>query len=200
MDTERKEGQKWVTVASPGYLGSRRDATHELWDKEYGEGSWRIGWELADGTSLTYPELFRLYVDSYAQYFREHLKEAVFLAENFSYAWDETDISRAEVFDPYALWGKPGNSNQFHHVALNVAIEQVLEMPFVGRMPIQVRGGKPGTPTQDWSEGWWWHPGRIPCLRPELIPQGFEPERKWWDNGTIEDLYQKAKVLQVRLD
>lgn len=40
-------------------------------------------------------------------------------------------------------------------------------------------------------------PGRIPAAYPEMIPN-IVLENSWWQPGSIEELYQKAKVLQIR--
>lgn len=186
----------FVTVEHPGYAGKRKDDQIALWNQEYGEGNWRLVWELADGEVLDYEGVFwKVYVPGYVRYFLDHPDEALFLTANFSYAYDKEQIDRDAAFDPYALYDKPGHPNQFHNVALNIALEYFLGLPFKGTRPIQVREGKPGTPNHLQPEGYLWSPGRIATVRPELIPEGIEG---WWNKGTIEDLYQSAKVLQVR--
>jgi len=184
-----------VNAGRPGYLGKNKDHQIALWNEEFGLGNWRLVWILRSGQILNFRQIFEQYVWSYAKYFAGHPKEAEFLITNFSFAYDKELISRAEAFDPYALYNKPGRPNQFHHVALNMALEKVLRLPFAGLKPIQVREGKPGSDQNLWPEGWRWSPGRIPAANAELIPEDNLPS--WWQKGSIEHLYQSAKASLI---
>jgi hypothetical protein len=189
--------KSWLTVAHPGYFGKNRDLQIEKWNRQYGEENWRLAWELKDGQVLNFERFFwQVYVASYTQYFLHHPDELSFITENYSYTYDKDLVSRADAFDPYTLYGKPGESNQFHHVALNIALEWFLETPFKGSKPLQVRQGKPGTTESSWPKGWRWSPGLIPAVRADLIPS--LSMTGWWQEGTMEHFYQSAKVLQVR--
>ena len=192
----------WITVERPGYQGKRKDEDFARWNREFGEGSWRIAWELKNRQTLDYEGVFyKIYVPGYVKYFLNHPNEARFLADNYAYSYDKNFISREQAFDPYALYNKPGIVNQFHNVALNIALEWYIGIPFLGNRPIQVREGRKDTPKSEWPEGWYWSPGRISAVRPDLIPDDTRPENDekiWWGKGTIEDLYQTAKVLQVK--
>jgi hypothetical protein len=196
MDKEKKEKQGWITIGRPGYLGKNKDEQIAKWNSEYGEGNWRLAWQLASGVVLNYEQIFRHYVESYGDYFEHHLDEALYLTSCFSYAYDKDLISKEEAFDPFFLYNKPGRPNQFHNVALNFALEYLHGLEFKGREPIQVCEGKPGTDPNTWPAGWRWSPGRIPAVHPELIPK--DSLSSWWQPGSIEDLYQSAKILQIK--
>jgi hypothetical protein len=109
------------------------------------------------------------------------------LVTNHAYVFDKCLITKLQAFDPYFLYNKPGSPNQFHHVSMNIALELKLSQIFTGACPIQVREGK---------VGWMWSPGRIPASHPELIPGVVQSS--WWQSGSIEHLYQAAKVLQIK--
>lgn len=196
MTKENESTTEWITIAHPGYLGKHKDELLAGWDKEYGPNGWRLVWETALGEVLTYDGIFQKYVESYAEYFLHHPDEAIFLTQNFSYAYDKELISKEEAFDPFFLFEKPGHPNQFHNVALNIALENILELPFQGETAIQVREGKPGTDPTAWPAGWRWSPGRIPATHPEEIPQ--TEGDGWWQSGSVEHLYQSTKVLQIK--
>ncbi len=196
MNKEKQEEQNWITIGRPSYLGKNKDEQVTQWNREYGEGGWRLAWQLASGEVLGFSEIFQLYVDSYTLYFELHLDEAYFLTDNFAYTYDKDLVSKEESFNPYALYFLPGRPNQFHHVALNHALEFRLLLEFKGDKPLQVREGKPGTDPNTWPAGWRWSPGRIPAAHPELIPQSALSD--WWQSGSIEDLYQSAKILQIK--
>lgn len=196
-DKYRQSG--WFSVERPGYLGKRKDGKVREWNEKYGDDNWKLIWETALGEEMAYEDVFwKVYVPGYVKYFLEHPEEAEYLTKNFSYAYDKDLISRKDAFDPHALFEKPGFANQFHHVSLNIALEYFLGKKFKGVKPIQIRAGKPGTDLSTWPLGWKWHPGRIPAVMVDLIPD-TNIEGKWpWEPGSIEDFYQKAKVLQVR--
>lgn len=191
-----QERPNWITKQQPiGFFGGGREDKFANWNKEFGERNWRVAWVLANGTVLDFDRIFQLYVEGYAEYFREHPEEAVEISQNYSYSYDKTLISADSAFDPKALLDKPGIPNQFHHVALNLALTKNLGLEFQGDTPLQVRDGKPDQPKESWPKGWKWGPGHIPLHDPSLIPE--VDLEGWWDPGSIEDLYQKAKTLQV---
>jgi hypothetical protein len=182
----------WTTREgwSVGYLAGDREKVYSQLDEQLGRGQWRIAWRLANGDVLDYSQIFyEDFVDGYRAHFQQHPEEADFLTANFSYAYDKDLISREEAFDPYAYYNRPGHYNQIHHAALNIAL-RMLGASFRGQRPIQVRGGE---------EGDKWNPGRIMATRPEQIPPDVELNGRWdWQEGSVEHLYQAAKVIQVR--
>jgi hypothetical protein len=186
----------WTTVGRPGYQGKNKDEQLAAWDKEYGKDRWRLAWQLTTREVLSFDEIFQQYVDSYTAHFMKHSDEAQYLTANYSYAYDKDQITKPQAFDPYFLYNKPGRPNQFHNVSLNIALEYKLGKIFCGLQPIQVREGKPGTDPSTWPAGWRWSPGRIPATHPELIPDVVQSA--WWQTGSIEHLYQAAKVLQIK--
>lgn len=191
----------WVVKEglSPGYFNKDREEVYSQFDEQFGAGCWRVAWRLADGEIQDYNRQFLLnFVTGYALHFTQHPEEARFLTEGFSYAYDDTLIPKVSAFDPEAYYNRPGFRNQIHHAALNIALESVLVMPFKGDVPIQVRGGRPGTNQAIWPLGWRWHPGRIMTPRPDLIPDVQVAKRWHWKEGSIEHMYQAAKVIQVK--
>src|SRR5258706_1802030 len=187
----------WVTVEHPGYLGKRKDEKYKEWNEKYGEEKWRIVNETATREIFSYEDIiYKVYVPGYVQYFLKNPEEAIFITDNFSYGYDKDLCSREQAFDIYALYNKEGVANQFHHTALNIALEYYLGIKFKGDRPIQIREGKPGTSDSEQPEGFRWSPGRIMSARLDLIPK--IELNKWWSSGTIEDFYQSSKALQIR--
>ena len=197
MVEQEGDGPSWVTVERPGYFGKRKEELEAKWNNEYGEGNWRLVWETPQGQILTFDEVFTMYIAGYTEYFRLHPDEALYLTDNYSYAYDKDPITEEEAFDPRALFEKLGRPNQFHHVALNTALKE-LGLTFKGKEPIQVRAGKLGTDSDNWPAGWQWQPGLIPAINPEMIRDDVVFEARWWNDGSIEDLYQSCKALQVK--
>lgn len=196
-DKEDTSKINWTTIDKPCYFGKSREEQEKVWDEKYGKGNWRLAWETPQDTVLTFDGIIQEYIEGYVEYFRQHPNEAKLITDNYSYAYDKEIVTKKEAFNPHALYQKPGKANQFHHAALNITLEKVLEIPFKGKEPIKVRAGKPGTPVEEWPSGWKWHPGRIPCVHPEMINNMTCPNQ-WWEKGSIEDLYQSDKVLQIK--
>ncbi len=196
---EQRPKENWETIERPGYLGKRKDEYLAVCDQKYGEGNWRLVNVTREGQIMTYDDIFwKVYLSGYVRHILVHSEEIQFLTDNYSFAYDKHMITRKQAFDPYALYNKPGIPNQFHHTALNIALEWYLGIPFKGDRPIQVRQGKPGTPRSTWPEGWRWSPGFIKCTRPDLIPD--ETFEGWWeDKESIEAFYQYTKALQVKV-
>jgi len=195
---ESQHNTGWEFVRYPGRLGKKRDFIYRQWDDEFGEGNWRIGWRLPNETTLSYEEIFEEYVRSYEAYFREHSDEARNICKTYAYAYDRDEIDLEIAFDRNALIDKPGIQNQFHHVALNIALTDRLGYVFQGDKPLKVRAGRPDQPVEEWPEGHRWQPGNIPYEHPEYIREDYEIVDKWINPGSVEAFYQANKVLQVK--
>lgn len=191
------EIQEWITVDKPGFLGKEKDRLYSLWNEKYGFNSWRLMWILKNEELLDYSGIFwKIYVPSYLKYFQLNLNEAIYLTQNYAYTYDKDLITKKQAFDPYALYNQPNRPNQFHNVALNIALEYYLCLPFQGENIIQIREGKLNSPIETWPTGWKWSPGRIPAARQDLV---IDNEiTGWWHKGSIEDVYQTSKVLQIK--
>lgn len=177
MNKECERESNWVTIKTDIWAVSVQ--SHE-WDKEYGRGNWRIVWQIPNKEVLSFEQLFLIYVDSYVKYFEDHYYDALFLTNHYAFVYSLDHISKKEIaFDPYAFHEKPGEAEQFHHTAINLALENVLGLEFKGSEPI----GR--------EEADFWHPNQIPPYHPDLIPLV-----NWCP--TLETFYQKARKLQIK--
>lgn len=184
----------WSSIDSPGYLGKQKDALFAQWDARYGNGNWRIAWIDAQGKRLRYEDIITHYIDGYVLYFTKHPQEAKEITQNYSHSYDMDILPQTSAFDIYIQYQKQGIRNQFHHIALNIALEKKLGMPFRGKHPLQVRDS---ISVENKPVGWKWSPGYIPSPQPERIPQ-ITHTTIWWDKNSIEDFYQSTKVLEVK--
>ncbi len=183
----------WDMNAHTGQFGSKRDELFATLNEQHGPGNWWFGWKMPSGEVWTFTQVFwGVYVDGYEEYFNAHPDEAEYLASNFSYAYDLTEIPEPVAYDPTALVNVPGLPNQFHHVALNLVING-RPGGWRGGRPIQVRG--PGTEGEQWS------PGHIPA-RPDYVDYADafieEVSSGWWEPGSIESVYQLHRKLFIR--
>lgn len=191
---------EWETIERVSYMGMKKDKLEQLWKERHGKRNWRLAWQLADDQIWDFDQVFfQNFVAGYTNYFKNWTRaELKDFSSAYSFTYDKTPILKSQAFDPHALYQKPGIPNQFHHTALNIALEYYLGYPFTGQFPLQVREGKPGTDPHTWPQGWRLSPGRIPSPRPDLIPENPNLDRVWWQKGSIEELYQNSKILQRR--
>lgn len=148
------------------------------WDLFYGEGNWRLIWQLPNKEVLGFDQLFEVYVGSYVKFFEENPVDALFLTNHFSYVYSHDSVSKVDAFDPHASYDRRGKADQFHHVAINLALVNVLGLEFKGPEPI---GG---------NDARFWSPNQIPP-HSELFPtHPLYP--------TLNDLYKHARKLQIK--
>jgi adenine/guanine phosphoribosyltransferase-like PRPP-binding protein len=192
------EATVWKTVVRPGRFGNNRDKFFQAWNDEYGANNWRLAWELTDGRVLNWDEIFEQFIIAYTDYFQKHPDEAQFICDTYSYTYDRDETSYDSAFNRYALLDMPGVPNQFHHVAMNIALVEKLGYSFRGHEAIKVRAGRPGLPESEWPKGYRWQPGVIPYPYPELIITQNLGSDNWILPDSIEALYQSTKVLQIK--
>ncbi len=188
--------EAWETIENIGFFGRDRDRIEAELTEKYGLNNWRVRWRYSNGRVVDFDQVFEeVYVEGYTSFFQSHPEESRWVIKNASYVYDRDLVTREEAFKPRLLVGVPGLPNQFHHVAINLAIESRLGLKFSGSMPLQVREGKPDQSVDLWPMGWRFSPGRIPCADKVLIPNS--ELQGWWQPDSIEDCYQKSKILQI---
>jgi hypothetical protein len=182
------KNQQWITIERPGYLGKTRDSRQETWNSVYGELEWRFAWQKGNDVIIM-PEALKLYEDGYFEYFKKNPARLNWLVKKASNIYD-TDPSNVEAGLEYKIGDTP--SNHIHDIAIRNAVKRH-DKEFLGDKLLRVRWKS--------SEGYALNPGVVPFHLPELISK--EPVRnyggaQWWRDGTIEDFYQKNKLLQIR--
>lgn len=180
----------WRTVDRPGYMGDARDRLHKEWDAKYGEGLWRLAWEWGD-LILEKAMALQVYEDGYFSFFRGNkIRSLHWIVDLASDIYDTAPSNVASGFN-YEIQETP--NNHLHDIAIRRAVARMGEW-FRGDHLVEVRG-----PT---SEGYLLNPGKVPFHFSALIYDGeiknASGKNLWWDLLTIEDFYQKNKILQVR--
>lgn len=180
----------WKTVERPGYLSRKRDEMHVLWDETYGSGNWRLAYQWGDQI-IDRAFAISLYEDGYYEYFKNTPEELNWLITTASEVYD-TAPSNVEAGFSYEVQETP--NNHIHDVAIRRAVAR-LGVWFQGDHLIHVRG--------EGSEGERINPGNVPFHLPEMIAnepiQDYGNKGQWWQDNSIEDFYQKNKLLQVKI-
>jgi len=177
----------WKTVERPGYLGKLRDEVQAAWTRKYGQGNWRIAYEWAGGV-VDRACALQLYEDAYFKHFQDEYATACTVTSTFADVYDTAE-SNAGQWD-YVQQETP--NNHIHDVAIRRALLR-LGLRFSGCGLLHVR----------WTDspGYLLNPGVVPFHLPALIERAevkdYGGKGQWWRDGSIEDFYQKNKVLQV---
>lgn len=191
----------WRTVDRPGYFGEKRDELQKSFDREYGNGNWRIAWEWGE-LILVRPEALQLYEDGYYEYFKTKPELLEWLVFNFSNVFD-TAPSNIDVGFSYEIQETP--NNHIHDIAIRRAVLRRGKW-FSGNKLLEVRSVN--------EEGWILSPCNVPFHLPQMIYQGETKYKcevrdfvtnppRWLKKGvknSIEEFYQQNKVLQVYQD
>lgn len=180
----------WRTAGRPGYLGKMRDHVTATWNASHGpEG---VGWRLAYSWGelvVDRPTALQVYEDAYCVWLDRNPSKLDWITSVASDVYD-TAPSNAGQLD-YIRQETP--SNHVHDVAIRRAVAR-LGRAFRGDRLVHVRGPE--------TEGFQLSPGVVPFHKPLMIddepiddPNGEGP---WWRIGSVEDFYQRNKLLQVR--
>lgn len=183
------ENQEWVTVERPGYFGKKRDEIQKSWDEKYGKDGWRLAYQWED---LVVPREngIQIYEDAYYEFFKDHRGKLEWLLLTASDVYDTAPTNVQAGFN-YFVQETP--NNHIHDVSIRRAVMR-LGRVFRGDHLMQVR----------WigSEGYEINPGVVPFHLPDrIVPEkinDYGGKGIWWNQYTIEDFYQRNKVLQIK--
>lgn len=192
---DRKEwaNLKWKTailpLGRPGYMGDARDRLEHEWDLSCGCDGWRLAWEWGDHV-LTQSVALQIYEDAYFEHLRICHEVLEWLV---STAKDVYDTAKSNVHSGFDYDFQETKNNHYHDISIRRAVLRH-GRKFQGDHLVHVRG--------DDSEGYRLNPGRVDFHRPDMIYQGdivnASGKKIWWERGTIEDFWQRNKLLQYR--
>lgn len=180
---------EWNIIERPGYLGKKRDEIYSSWDNLYGKDNWKLGWQW--GTDRVSRDIaIRIYEQAYYVFFKSNHRMLEWIINTASDVYDTAPSNVQSGLD-YNIQETP--NTHIHDISIRRAIMRLGEK-FKGDHLVHVRWKD--------SEGYEINPGIVPFHRPNLI---INEELKnygglglWWFPGTIEDFYQKNKLLLAR--
>ncbi len=181
-----KEEKEWVSIERPSYLGRHKDERYAEWDAKYGKGNWRLVWKV-DGRTLDFLGLCEIYEEAYYQFLKNNPSILKRLVSEASDVYDDAPSNVNSKFD-YTK-----QETERTHVQ-DIAIRRVvlrLGETFRGIEPIQIRHTQSKHPL-----GLILSPGKVPLHNVSLIEQ--PALTGWWDENTVEALYQSNKFLQIK--
>jgi len=171
-----------MIVARPGYFGKDRTQWEEMFNARYGPGNWQECWQLYDEI-LPFNEAVRLYDVSYFLHIKED-RYGVFhgMACQYKDCYDN-DPSNIEAGCNHDLKAVP------RHIQ-DVSVRRAFRALGIKFNPdsdklLEIRG--------EGSSGYELSPMRIPFIYPFAIIDG--PARDWVGKGTVEEFWQRNKVI-----
>ena len=175
----------WQTVERPGFFGKHREEKIRQYNAQYGEGNWRIAWEVGE-VVVDKLGAYAVYEDAYFEFLMTHLGVRMQLINEASDIYDDA-LSNVHSGLDYTI--QETDRTHLQDISIRRCFVR-LGMRFKGKDLIQIRS------TSVHELGKLLTPGCVPFHRPDLIKQ---PELEgWWGKGSIESFYQSNKVLQVK--
>jgi hypothetical protein len=180
---------EWIIIERPGYLGKKRDELHALWSSLYGKDNWKIAWQW--GHEIIQKDMaIQIYEDAYYEFFKRDGETLDWLVNTASDVYD-TALSNVQAGLSYSIQETP--NTHIHDVSIRRAVLRLGEQ-FKGNHLMHVRWKE--------SEGYKINPGVVPFHMKDMINtediKDYTGQGMWWLSGTVEDFYQKNKLLLSR--
>lgn len=183
----------WKTVGRPGFFGSTRDDKTRLYNETYGEGNWRVVWEVKDPMGRPHFYEFERAIMLYEEaYWRAFVGEDSYLSlEDVAQFEEVYDNNKTNVLSGIDYSKQEGKSNHYQDISIRRCLTRAC-MYFRGTRKelLHVRHNSHQQLGRDLS------PGRVLFHDVEQIK--YPPLKGWWEMGTIECFWQSNKTLQVR--
>jgi len=180
------------------YLGRKRDETYDRFNQRFGIDHWLIGWQISGIESKE--RALQLYEDAYYEFLKNNPATRTWLVNSASEVYD---IHHSNINSGLDYSIQECNASHLQDIAIRRALTRLQldeqgitydrnNLPLInifrGDHLIQIRGKD--------SEGFSLNPGQVPFHLPELIV-GEHSSSVWWGESSIEDFYQRNKVLVV---
>lgn len=176
-------------IERPGYLGKKRDEIIELWDKEYGKDNWRLMWQWGS-VIIPRKDAIQIYEDGYYEFLGKEKNILYWLINNYKDIYDTAESNINSGLD-YEI--QETSNTHLHDISIRRVILR-LGKEFHGEKIMRVRWKD--------SEGFKLSPGVVPFHLPKMICKeelkDYTGNGIWWDENSIEDFYQRNKLLQVK--
>lgn len=178
---------EWKTIEHPGYFGKKKEELYFIWDSEFGKNNWRLAYAL--GEKIVPREIgLQIYEDAYYEFLKNNKQMLEWLVINASDVYDTAPSNVGSGFD-YNIQETP--NNHIHDISIRRVVAR-LGTCFRGTELLRIRATD--------SKGYFLGPGFVPFHMPELIYSGeikdYGNKGFWWQKNSIEDFYQRNKVLQ----
>ncbi len=136
----------------------------------------------------------QLYEDAYFEFFRKNPENAHWLTSNFRDVYDHSHSNVESGLD-YSKQEDLSKGRHIHDIAIRNALDR-LGYTFQGSELLKVRGK--WDKNEEIHPGFEFSPGEVPFHIPRFLNGAPFAGNQWWSPGTIEDFYQRSRILVVK--
>lgn len=179
----------WTTVGRPGYFGRKRDEKIAGFNKTYGEGQWRLAWELNSDWGNSSYTFFGACRNFYEESYLWALSKSPSDIDLICSYGECYDNAKSNIESGLDYSKQEAYSTHIQDIAVRNVLRR-LDRWFTGPADklLQIR-------SKD-SEGYRFGPGNVPFAWPTGIQQPSMCPT-WASPGSVEDFWQSNKMLQV---
>lgn len=189
----------WVKIFGQlSYCGKKKFDIYKEFDAQFGEENW-IPAHFFDGTIISRHQAYQVYEDGYYYFLKNNPAIRERLVKTASEVYDITPSNVNSKMD-YEI--QECSATHLQDISIRrsltkLRLEELGLIPDLNNLPeIKIFHGNHLVQIRDHTtEGYYLNPGKVPFHRPELILQ--TQQTGWWEPGSVEDFYQKNKVLLV---
>ncbi|PIN81835.1 hypothetical protein COV11_01080 [Candidatus Woesearchaeota archaeon CG10_big_fil_rev_8_21_14_0_10_30_7] len=187
-------------TAELGYFGFKKKEIHTEYDERF-DGEWSSGWFI-DGKIKLLQDVLKLYEDGYYFFLKNNSDVLNWLVTTASdvYDIDPSNVDSGLDYSKQEYGSVHYQDISIRRVLTRLKLEKVGVAYSIDNLPelkvfngdhlVQIRGHT--------SEGFVLNPGQIPFHKPNFIINNYEDcKDAWWKENSVEDFYQRNKVLLV---
>lgn len=192
----------WVKIFHfLGYTGKNRKTIYGDLDTQFGPENWAIA-HFFDEKVLSKQQVYLIYEEAYYQFLKNNPDTREWLVNTASEVYDMHPSNIDSGLD-YSI--QECEATHLQDISVRRALTRLAleeqdtqydpeNLPgisiFKGDHPVQIRGHT--------SEGFVLNPGQVPFHKPLIL--GTYDKSAWWKEDSVEDAYQRSKVLLVDPD
>ena len=189
VQLKQDRDDEWITIAKQiGYFGSYKNSIYKGLDKRFGNGNWRLAWQVGE-RFLPFEKAAEEYGEAYYQHL---LKNSDIVNYLVTHAKDVYDNAETNVDSGFDYTHQENGSTHLQDIAIRRAIAK-MGKSFYGNELIEIR------PKSKDLVGRQLSPGTVPFHKPELILPTDVTIKRWWQEGSTEAFYQNNKCLQAKM-
>ena len=193
---------RWITIFHElSFMGYGKSKAYEAFDARFGEDHWLPAHSF-DGNTVSRFEGYLHYDEAYYQFLKNNpeVREWIVSTASEVFDFDESNIQSGLDYT-----AQEAGATHLQDIAVRRALtrlqledegrsyelEALPTIPiFSGDHPVQIRAHQ--------TEGFPLNPGQVPDHEPEVALGDYK--KSWWKEGSVEDIYQRNKVLLVDPD
>jgi len=194
--------ENWVKIFGElSYCGKKKPKIYASYDAKWTKEGW-LPAHFFQGEVISRDKAYELYEEGYYQYLKNNMEARKKIVTSASEVYDIAPSNLSSGLD-YNLQECTATHLQdiaVRRALIRLRLEELGITPDKKSLPhLKVFEGDHLVQIRDHTtEGYFLNPGKVPFHLPEAIIN--TTQHGWWDTGSVEDWYQRNKVLLVDPD